>query len=229
MTNSLANFDWITISVLVLLIALWARFFYKRGKKELSYEISSVPFVSHSSEISGKLELLWNGAEMENVQVVKLEIMNTGNVTLKQTDFARDFAVNFDVKSNVIEIDLLSTKPYTMYPEIINHVNSIALKPIQMNPGDSIRIKSLVHSPKKDFSVDFNLKGDGTVKNYITTHFLSDKDKGLLIVYAIVATLFSIFLSIYNLNALPKICIILLTVMNINAMYFVYRILLKYK
>ncbi len=229
MHNNLANFDWITLCVLVLLLALWGRYFYKRGRKELSYNISSTQLISPSSELPGKLELLWNGAESENILLVTLEFMNTGNVAIKQEDFDRDFTINFDVKSDVMEIDLLATKPYSLQPEFINHGNSISLRPLKLNPGDMIKTKSLVQNHLAEFSVDFSLKNGGLVRNYISTNYLADKDRTILLVYSVAAVIFSIFLGVYDFNALPRICVILLAVMNINALYFVYRVLLKYK
>lgn len=220
------NFNWPIIGILATIIVPWTVYLLRQERKELSYNFTAIPVLSSTS--ARRVEVVLEGAKLERVNLITFELVNSGRFNIKRRDFDRDMVINFEEKANVTELEIISTNPYTMHPEIINGGNCIIIKPIDLRAKNSFKIKSIVNN-YSGYSLDFRFSGAGSIKKHIEIHSLSARDKAILVLYAIVAGLFSLTLYKFNADRVPGVYTIILSAMNINIMYFVYRILLKNK
>ncbi len=222
------NFDWTILAILATIVVPWTFYLLKREKKELSYNFSAVPLLSVASGQRERVEVVLNNVIVENVYLISFELINSGSFNIRKRDFGRDIVINFDEKSHVMELDIVSTTPYTLHPEVINGGNSIIIKPIDLRSKNCIKIKSLVDY-YTGYTFDFSFAGAGKIRSQIEMHNLSSRDKTVLILYAIAAGLFSFALYKFTTEQVPAVYTVILSAMNINIMYFVYRLLLKNK
>lgn len=76
-------------TVLAIVVPL---FIYRRQKqtKSISYEIlSENPLVSVRSEVKGRIQVLLDGEQLENLYLVLVRFMNDGNVPVVVNDYER--------------------------------------------------------------------------------------------------------------------------------------------
>ena len=74
---------------IIISIILWRT---QRRRKALSYDIiSRAPLLSVDDEIKGKLKIYFDGKPVQDIHLVLVKIINSGNVPIVSTDY-RDSA-----------------------------------------------------------------------------------------------------------------------------------------
>ena len=138
-------------------------FFAQRKKKSLSYEIlSKTPVLSAAEEIAGKLQILFQGEVVQKVYLLVIRISNTGNVPIASSDYERPISIRFGGEARILTTEVSESEPKNMDAKVETRDQNILVKPVLLNSGDSITIKSLVSNYSGKLNIDGRIIG---VKN----------------------------------------------------------------
>ncbi|MCK2005506.1 hypothetical protein MZM54_29560 [[Brevibacterium] frigoritolerans] len=135
-------------------ITLWRK---GRSRKELSYDIvSSTSLVKKHDELGKKIKIFFEDREIkENVFLVLLRIINTGNVPIEEEDFKQDITIETN-NSKILIAEVKETTPKNLYVDIKNErVGLTAISPLLLNSKEEFIIKLLIKaSDKTPFNKD---------------------------------------------------------------------------
>ena len=116
----------------------------------MGYNIKSlVPLLSIGKEIGKDLVILYKGKKVEQVHLIEIDIINSGNVSIKSTDFYRPISVNFGDDAQIFTCEITKSKPSDLNPKIQINNNNLVLEPLLLNGGDIISLKILVEKFKE--------------------------------------------------------------------------------
>jgi hypothetical protein len=178
----------------VLAICLTIFFFLvKRRRKRLSYILSDTRVLGVDEAVNpSRVEILFDGAPVTDVRLVIITINNSGNDPILADDFERALQLRWAEPARILTAEVVEVSPESLQPTIKTGVNEIVLNPLLLNPGDWLRIKTLINQGGK-LSVDARVVG---VKR-ITKTTASGKDTGArtMLLIAAVGVLSLIILS----------------------------------
>lgn len=132
------------LAVLAIIISI-VLFFAQRKRKVLAYEIiSQTAILSEADEVSGKLQILFQGETVKNVHLLVIKLINMGNVPIVSADYEREVKLEFKDSEKILSAEIAETTPDNLSGEIFLNDKNIMLKPILLNPKDAIVIKILI-------------------------------------------------------------------------------------
>ena len=132
------------LAVLAIIISI-ILFLIQRRKKILAYEIiSRTPVLSAFEEISGKLQILFEGESVRKVHLLVIKLSNIGNVPVTSADYEREIEFRFTDCDKILSAEISKTNPPNLTVEIQTNEKEIILQPLLLNPGDSLTIKTLI-------------------------------------------------------------------------------------
>lgn len=144
-------------------IALYLR---QRRRKDLSYEIvSRTPLLSVSTraqEIKKQLQILFNGKPVQQVHLIVIKIINSGNMPILSTDYERPVSLNLGEEAQILTAEVVETDPDSLRTSARIEGKSVVLTPSLLNEKDSITLKMLVSRFVNQITVDGRIVG---VKN----------------------------------------------------------------
>src|SRR5205809_5764287 len=88
----------LAISVITLIVTIYF-FFLQRFKRSLVWVLTETNLLKVSEDIKDKVKVLYDDTQLENLYFIKLQIINNGNVPIKESDF--DHKLSFDFVPNV--------------------------------------------------------------------------------------------------------------------------------
>lgn len=152
------------VAVLIALIVPVLLFIKGKNRKELSYEIiSNTPLITSDEEIRKKFKIVFEDEEIkEDVSLVLVRIVNTGNVSIKKEEFIEDIVIGGDRKFKVFTADLKETSPSNIRVEINNNAGNMGLifiSPLLLNPKDEMTLKLLIASYENELKVSSRIVG----------------------------------------------------------------------
>lgn len=134
----------VTIITALIPIILYIR---TRKKRSLSYDIvSRIPLLSIDKEIGKDLQIFYKEKRVQQMHLIEVNIINSGNVAIKANDFEGKISLNFGNKAQIFTSEITKTNPSNLNPTIKINNNTLFLEPLLLNSGDSISIKSLVEN-----------------------------------------------------------------------------------
>jgi hypothetical protein len=140
-------------------------FMKSRSRKSLSYLVVSItPLLSVKAEIKRDLQILYKGKPIEQVHLIIIKVINSGNVPVIAKDFERPFSLIFGEEAQVLTAEVVKTVPDVLRPSIKFEARKVVLDPILLNGGDSITLKLLVSRLSCGFSVDARIVGVREIK-----------------------------------------------------------------
>jgi ABC-type amino acid transport system permease subunit len=132
------------VGILLLIITIYF-YFLQRQYKELSFEIiSNTPILSKAKEIADKIQLLYDGKPVNNVNLIIIKITNSGNIPIIRTDYERPIAFYFDSKSKVLDAEVIKTVPDDLKIKLNTSNDKIILEPVLLNEADSLTLKIIL-------------------------------------------------------------------------------------
>ncbi|WP_339611554.1 hypothetical protein [uncultured Planktosalinus sp.] len=166
------NFIGVIIAFLTIVITLII-FFLQRRKKAISYEITSKTALLTSKEkLEGKIKILYNNSEVENVNFYELKISNSGNLGIPSEDYERPIRFIFDTGVEILSAEIIESNPKSLITELVTEGNEIIITPVLMNSKDSFTIKSIVsNSEETEILVDARIKDVKEIKKVGESHF----------------------------------------------------------
>jgi len=155
--GALLAFSAIVISILL--------YWMQRRRKVLSYEIvSRTPLLSVEEEVKGKLQILFDGSPVQDVHLVIIKVMNSGNMPIVSADYERQVRIAFGENTRILTAEVSETSPDNLEASVSLESKAVVLAPILLNSGDSITVKMLVSQFDREISVDGRIVGVKTIK-----------------------------------------------------------------
>jgi hypothetical protein len=144
-----------SFSLGVLFTVIISIIFYliQRSRKLLSYDIGLYTrIITKEIESEDKLKILFNNKRVKNTFLIIISIFNSGNIPIKTNDYEKELRFNFGEDSEVLEAEVLKTKPDNLNIEFNQIDNFLSIKPFLLNSKEFVTFKVLV----SEFSGDIN-------------------------------------------------------------------------
>ena len=139
---------WQFVAVLLTAIAILVSislYLKQRRRKALSYSIlSQTPLLSVKEEIKKELKILYNGKPVEQVHLIMVKIINSGNTPILSTDYERPISLNFGEKANVLTAAIVKMHPDSIQASFSVEGKNVVFTPTLLNAGDSFTLKMLI-------------------------------------------------------------------------------------
>jgi hypothetical protein len=147
------------LAVIAIVVSI-ILFFVQRRRKALTYEIvSHTSVLSVAEEVAGKLQILFQGEPVRKVHLLVLRLTNTGSIPITSGDYEREVRFSFSGDTKILTTEVSETSPDNLGASVVVDDRTITLKPVLLNSGDSITIKSLVSQSSDDVIVDGRIVG----------------------------------------------------------------------
>jgi hypothetical protein len=146
------------LSVLGLLLAFWI---YVRQSKyrELAVGlISSHSLLSISQSIAHRIAITLDGRPVSSVYSQVYALKNSGTLPISIEDFIRPVRLNFPADSKVLTAHVSEERPTKIGLKVVCAESTVTLKPIFLNPQDTIEIQVLVSSNDGVAAFDMRVK-----------------------------------------------------------------------
>ena len=158
--DPLWQFVTVVIIAIIAIIVTIILYLIQRRRKSLSWEIiSNTPLLSIDEEIRGNLQVLFAGKPVQDVQLIILKIINSGNVPIKSTDYERPINLKLGENALILTAKVTEKNPSGLETPITNEGTRVVLEPTLMNEGDSFTIKMLVNQFDDQITVDGRIVG----------------------------------------------------------------------
>jgi len=142
-----------SVEILLALIAGGILYyFFQRPRPRITTTLEAcVPVVSVAEKHVPSIIIMYDGHPVPCLQAVEFSIKNTGNRVIKKADFDGPLTVLF-AGPLAHEPELISTAPSDLEPEVAfdNEEHRLALEPLLLNKGDSMRFRALVISKESE-------------------------------------------------------------------------------
>jgi hypothetical protein len=206
----------LALVTIVVTIVIYMR---QRQRKKVSYTVlSSVPLLSVKEEIKGNLQILFNGKPIQQVQLVEVKIINSGNIPIQKTDYEHPISLSFGKTAQILSAEVKEKIPRNIDATIGIKEGKIILEPTLLNGGDSVILKMLVTMFEKVI-VDGRIAGvkeirefTGIWKRYIVL--------GMLGAIVEIGGLIAMLLSINN----PLMVIFLLAISFVGMVFAIWNV-----
>lgn len=166
--------------VTLILYSVWHK------RKVISWEtISNTPLLSIDEEIRGNIQVLFDGKPVQDAQLIIVEIINSGNVAIKSTDYNSPINLDFGENARILTAEVIKTTPDSLDASINIKGTKVFLKPTLLNKKDSITIKAIVGQFNDPFTVGAHIV-DGEIRKSTKRNKIQDI-RSFLVLFTIVA------------------------------------------
>jgi len=156
---------WGVLLALVSIVIPIIIYLLQRQKKALSYSlVSTTHLLTDHEEFEGKLQVLYEGQPAQNISLLILKFINSGNVPITSNDYERQVSILLGENSKILSAVVIEIEPKNLDAEVIIDDNRIRIKEILLNPKDAITLKILV-SDLDTFSIDGRIIGIKAIDN----------------------------------------------------------------
>lgn len=154
---------WNSIGVIIAVVSVLITiviYFLQKNRKSISYEIlSRAPLLTTKEKIEGKIKLLFNDLEVQNVSFFEIKVINSGNVGIPSSDYERPLRFIFETEAKILTAEIIKSGPEFLTTELNIVDNEIVIQPILMNSKDYLIIKIIVSNSSSDaFILDGRIK-----------------------------------------------------------------------
>jgi hypothetical protein len=149
-----------TILAVVAICLTVVLFLVARRRKGLSYTLSDTQVLGvHEAVNPSRVQILFDGAPVIDVRLVIITVNNSGNESIRVDDFERALRFSWAEPTRILTAEVVEVSPESLlHPTIRAGANEIVLDPLLLNPGDWLRIKTLIKQVGK-LSVDARVAG----------------------------------------------------------------------
>jgi len=166
----------------IVAICMTAVFFLAgRRRKRLSYLLSDTLVLGvHEAVNPSRVQILFDGAPVTEVRLVTITVSNWGNEAIRVDDFERPLRFSWSQPAKILTAEVIEVSPESLQPTIKAGANEIVVDPLLLNPGDWLRIKTLINQVTK-LSVDARIVGVKRVATVLASrNVTSDKTLRLI-------------------------------------------------
>lgn len=127
------------------LIASFVIYRLQRLRKGVTYDVlSRTNLLTVREELEGKLQVLYEGEPAKSLSLLVLKLWNSGNQPILATDYERPISFGTGEASRLLTADVTEAEPLGLQVDYEISGNKLVLKPMLLNPGDSVTLKLLV-------------------------------------------------------------------------------------
>ena len=165
---------WQAAGVVVALVTI---FLTQRKRKAISYVIvTDTPLVSvrKGEELKEKLQLSFDGKPVENIHLVLIRIMNSGNVPITSEDYESPIRIVLGSNDRVLTAEIVSLDPENIDAQVSCEDSSVTLYVKLLNQHDEISIKMLAVRSSQDVNLIGRIVGVKKISPLLT-------DKGSMV------------------------------------------------
>lgn len=138
------DFIGVIIACLTLVVTLIITYVQKH-KKGLTYEfISKAALLTTQEKIKGNLKIFFEGVEVDDVRLLEIKVLNSGNIAIPSNDYERPLKFTFPKDSKILTTEVINCIPDNLIVEFELSDNSITFNPVLLNGKDSFNFKSIV-------------------------------------------------------------------------------------
>jgi hypothetical protein len=179
-----------TILAIVAICVTLVLFLSGRRRKRLSYLLSDTPVLGvHEAVNPSRVKILFDGVPVTEVRLLTITVNNWGNEPIRVEDFERPLRFTWSEPARILTAEVIEVSPESLQPTIKAGVNEIVVDPLLLNPGDWLRIKTLINEASK-LSVDVRVVGVKRITKILASDkATSDKTLRLLAAMGFVGTL----------------------------------------
>ncbi|MGC1782326.1 MAG: hypothetical protein WA708_07400 [Acidobacteriaceae bacterium] len=134
-------------------------FLIGRRRKRLSYLLSDTRVLGIHEEVNpSRVQILFDGEPVTEVHLVIITVNNWGNEPIRVDDFVRPLRFSWTAPAKLLAAEVIEVNPETLQPTIKAGVSEIVVDPLLLNPGDWLRIRTLINQVG-ELSVDARVIG----------------------------------------------------------------------
>lgn len=149
----------VLIPVIAILVAVLI-YLKQKQKKKISYKIlSRTSLLSVEEAIEKEVEILYKGQKIKQVQLIILQITNSGTLPVKREDFDVPLSIKFEKETKLLSATILEKEPKDLEISLDVNENSVILPPFLLNPDDNFSIKILASKVDKDLKIEGRIVG----------------------------------------------------------------------
>lgn len=127
---------------------------WQRQRRALTYQVKSAyALLKTAEELNGRLSVQVDGAPVRNIDVMFLEVQNSGNHPIARGDFDIPVSVNFEPPARIISAVIHTEEPSNLGVVLKVEERTVTMQPLLLNPGDRFTMKFLVSSDSGTFAV----------------------------------------------------------------------------
>ncbi len=173
-----------------------------RNRKRLSYQVQVTELLSVREDIKSKLIISYDEQRVENLHLVKLRVINSGNQPILPDDFESPIQIELDTKSEIFKAEVSNTKPKSLRPFLSIETRNIKIKPLLLNQGDWMTINILVGQLGKEINVQGRIAGVREISPVEPSRYLSVTKYGIYVLVG--SMLFSVIYGVLK-NYFPEL------------------------
>jgi hypothetical protein len=179
-----------SILAIVAICVTVSLFLVGRRRKRLSYWVSNTQVLGvHEAVNPSRVQILFDGAPVTEVRLVLITVNSWGNEPVRVDDFERPLRFSWPEPARILTAEVSEVSPESLRPIIRTGANEIVIEPLLLNPGDWLRIKTLMNQAG-NLSVDARVVGVKRIKKLaITDEVTSVRALRLLAITGFVGTL----------------------------------------
>ena len=162
--DPLWQFIGVILAIVAILVSVFV-FIYQRRRKAISYEITSwTPIFSIQDLEEEKLQLTYEGQIVNDVYLIILRIVNSGNQPILPDDYEKPIEIKFQAGSRILSAETVETKPKDLQMSVdIEDNNYAVLRPVLFNSKEEVVTKMLVSSPAEEVKISYRIAGVGSI------------------------------------------------------------------
>ena len=153
----------VTASILAIITAISIAYFVNwwRLRKSLAYVVKTYTAIfSIDPEIRRKIQILYDGKPITNARLFDITLLNDGRLPVEEKDFSKktiDFV--FSDNGQILSSEVLNVKPADLEIEKEEKGNTLSIKPLLLNKGDSFEIKGVINSDDDEITCHARIVG----------------------------------------------------------------------
>lgn len=152
---------WNFIGVIIACVTSVIIYFLQKHKKEISYDIlSKTSLLTSKEKVEGKIKILYNEEEVQNVNFLEIKILNTGNISIPSSDYERPLRFIFETEAKILSAEIIKSEPESLTTVLNITQNEMVVQPVLMNSKDSMTLKAIVSN-----ATDGEIIVDGRIKD----------------------------------------------------------------
>jgi hypothetical protein len=169
---------WLVLSVIAILGFVLSIVFYLKSieKKEFSYYLRSTSFISKKEPKFTKLAVTYDGQQIDDFNVSKFIIWNSGNKTINASDMveSKELTITSPVDGIILDSEIIACSDNTnkfSIQQIDDHTIKILFEYVDKQEGVVIQIQHtgldniLKSGMDNIFKIDCKIKGGKPIKN----------------------------------------------------------------
>lgn len=167
-----------TIIAVITIVVTIVIYLKSRTRKSFSFRvISRTPLYSISEDVKDDVEILYKGRKVEDVNLVQIEFLNSGNAPIEPKDYYNPVSVSFDEKAQILTSEIAKVEPSSVQASVNSDGKKAVLSQTLLNTGDSIIVKMLVDKlgGTSKIKVDGRIAGVKEIQESIPRFNTTDK------------------------------------------------------